>query len=141
MKYLASRLVIFPALGPLVGLLVLVMPFAVAHLLNSGAPASTVAGSGKISNTKVCLLITAAAYAVGVIPALAAAIADWHFADGTDHVLKTSLVGCVASAVLVSVLLRGRLDVMIALAAMAGAAAACACSLVHRSLHARRRDP
>jgi hypothetical protein len=135
MKYLASRFVIFPALGPLIGLAVVIAPFAMTSLLLSSVSPETMSdGSGKLSNTWICLMITAAAYVAGLLPAMAAAIADWHFADHTNRVLKTSLIGCASSLAFMLILLAGRLDIMIVLAAIAGAAAACVCSLIHRSL-------
>ena len=76
MPFLAGRLIIFLVLGPLIGLVAALSPFALAAgLTGTASGAGMPSESDRIPNSAIYLGVIGVAYGIGTLPALAAAAA------------------------------------------------------------------
>lgn len=127
---LISRILVFAGLGPLIGLVALLTPIAISSILILAAPQTASASAATIPDTTVYLFILAAAYAVGVVPALLAAIVEWYLATDPARERNTVAAGGIASFLVAAVFTR-RVDYLALAATVSGVVAAWACVRIH----------
>jgi hypothetical protein len=130
-----SRFFIFAVVGPLIGLSALALKVGMLVLVAFDDASIRTGSVTTVSDTRLAGWILAAAYVIGLFPALVTATADRHFEASPHRKQWAATIGGLSSLLLVMALFRGRTDAFVAMFAVCGSIAGFVCSWLHKILH------